>query len=308
MYHKFYIFRSFVQVYIRNLKIVKVLYASRPIVISIPFSYYYVVFHTESDSSPMDSITFLGVAGARFMVSRQLAASGGIWLDLGGMCILIDPSPGSIIQSANRKLDAEKLVAIILSHRHLDHSADVNIMVEAMTNGGFNRHGMLFAPADALGEEPVVYSYLRNFLESITLLEAGKSYNIGDVSFTTPIRHIHPVETYGMVFRTPRCNFAYLADTRYFETLADSYRSDLLIINMVLTEPRPPIDHLSIPDVVKIVDAVRPRVMILSHFGLHVWREGPCPIADRISKQTGCRVIAARDGMRFDPTTFEEIR
>jgi ribonuclease BN (tRNA processing enzyme) len=101
------------------------------------------------NSKTKDKIIFLGTAGARFMVSRQLAASGGIWLDLSGTQILIDPGPGCIVQVTKRKLNPEKLNAIVLSHRHLDHAADTNVMVEAMTNGGFNRHGRLFAPADA---------------------------------------------------------------------------------------------------------------------------------------------------------------
>lgn len=258
--------------------------------------------------NPTDTVTFLGVAGARFMVSRQLAASGGLWLDLSGTLILIDPGPGSIVQAAGRKLDAGKLSAIILSHRHLDHSSDANIMIEAMTSGGFNRHGRLFAPADALGDEPVVYSYLRKYLEGVTVLEEGRTYQVGDVSFSTPVRHIHPVETYGMVFKSSRYDFAYLADTRYFEGLARHYRSDLLIVNMVLTEPRPPVDHLSIPDVVAIIKEARPKLALLSHFGMHVWYQKPRLIAEQISRETGTRVIAARDGMKLDLAGLEEIK
>ena len=71
-------------------------------------------------------------------------------------------------------------------------------MIEAMTDGGFKRRGWLFAPADALETEPVIFSYLRGYLESIEVLEEGKSYSIGNISFDTPIRHVHPVETYGM--------------------------------------------------------------------------------------------------------------
>ena len=87
----------------------------------------------KNPDSSTDTITFLGTAGARFMVSRQLAASGGLWLNLKGTEILIDPGPGCIVQSTRRKLNAEKLSAIILSHRHLDHVGDANVMIEAMT-------------------------------------------------------------------------------------------------------------------------------------------------------------------------------
>jgi ribonuclease BN (tRNA processing enzyme) len=259
-----------------------------------------------TENASTNTITFLGTAGARFMVSRQLAASGGIWLNLSGTQILLDPGPGSIVQSTKRKLNAEKLSAIVLSHRHLDHSADVNVMVEAMTNGGFNRHGWLYAPADALENEPVIFSYLRKFIEGVVVLEEGKSYTIGNISFSTPVRHIHPVDTYGMVFQSGGHNFAYIADTQYFEGLIKSYASELLIINMVFTEPRPPIEHLSIPDAARIIEGIKPKVAILSHFGMHVWQAKPWKIAEELSQQTGVKVIAARDGMKFDLAQMEE--
>ena len=259
-----------------------------------------------NDNTSADTITFLGTAGARFMVSRQLAASGGLWLNLSGIEMLIDPGPGSIVQSTKRKLNAEKLSAIILSHRHLDHSADVNVMVEAMTNGGFNRHGWLFAPADALEPEPVIFSYLRKYIEGVVVLEEGKSYTIGNISFTTPVRHVHPVETYGMVFKSKGHTFSYIVDTRYFEGLSQNYNTEMIIINMVLTEPRPPIDHLSIPDAARIIKEIKPRIAILSHFGLHVWQAKPREIARELSEQTGIKVIAARDGMKFDLAQLEE--
>ena len=255
-----------------------------------------------------DSITFLGTAGARFMVSRQLAASGGIWLNLNGTQILIDPGPGSIVQTTKRKLNAEKLSAIILSHRHLDHSADTNVMVEAMTNGGFNHRGWLYAPADALDNEPVIFSYLKKFIEGVVVLEEGKSYTLGNITFSTPVRHVHPVETYGMIFRSQGHSFSYITDTRYFEGLNKSYAaSELLIINTVFTEPRPPVDHLAIPDAARIIAEIKPKVAILSHFGLHVWQAKPGKIAEELSKQTGVKVIAARDGMKFDLAQLGEM-
>lgn len=260
------------------------------------------------DKSPSsDTITFLGTAGARIMVANQILASGGLWLNLSGTEILLDPGPGTIVQATKRKLRADKLSAIILSHRHLDHSADTNIMIEAMTQGGLKRHGRLFAPADALETEPVIFSYIRKFIDDIETLEAGKSYSIGDISFTTPVRHIHQVETYGLVFRTTEHTFSYIADTRYFDGLCQHYGGDLLIINVVFLEPRPPTDnplmptdHLSVPDAEHIITELKPKVAILTHFGMTVWRAKPWEVAQRLSQDTGVKVIAARDGMKFD--------
>jgi phosphoribosyl 1,2-cyclic phosphodiesterase len=253
-----------------------------------------------------DTITFLGTAGARFVVASQLLASGGLWLNLSGTEILLDPGPGCIVQSTKRKLKATKLSAIILSHRHLDHSADVNIMTEAMTDGATKRRGWLFAPADALETEPVIFSYLRDYLEGIEVLQEGKSYSVGNISFETPIRHIHPVETYGMRFKTGEHTFSCITDSRYFDGLCQNYGGELLIINVVFLEPRP-IDHLSVPDAERIIMKLKPKVAILTHFGMTMWRAKPWEIAQRLSEETGVRVIAARDGMKFDLSQLDTV-
>ncbi len=253
-----------------------------------------------------ESITFLGTAGARFMVSRQILASGGIWLKLDGTEILLDPGPGSIVQATKRKLDPEKLSAIIVSHRHLDHSNDTNIMVEAMTGGGFKKHGVLFAPGDALGSEPIVYTYVRNYLEGVEVMEEGKSYRVGGVSFTTPVRHIHQVETYGATFTTAQHTFSYITDSRYFDGLIEKYRGELLIISTARLDAGHPFDHLSTPDVARIVTALKPKTAILTHFGMTVWRAKPWLVAEKLSQETGIRVIAARDGMKFDLGKLED--
>jgi ribonuclease BN (tRNA processing enzyme) len=265
------------------------------------------VLKKSDESAPLDTITFLGTAGARFMVSKQLAASGGMWLNLNGTQVLIDPGPGCIVQTTKRKLNAEKLSAIIISHRHLDHSGDANVMVEAMTGGGFRRHGRVFLPADALAPEPVVFSYLKSYVEGITMLEAEKAYEIGNISFKTSVRHVHPVETYGMVFTSASLTIGYISDTLYFQGLAASYAgSDLIIINMVLTEPRPPVEHLSMADTEVLIKEIKPKIAILSHFGMNVWKARPWLVAEEMSQKTGVRVTAARDGMKFDLTQLKE--
>lgn len=234
------------------------------------------------------------------MVTKQLAASGGLWLNLNGTEILIDPGPGCIVQSTKRKLKADNLSAIIVSHRHLDHSADVNIMIEAMTNGGFDPRGRLFAPSDALGKEPIIFSYLKDYIEGITALEEGGTYTIGNITFSTPVRNKHTVETYGMVFRTNGHTFSYVSDTQYFDGLCQNYASDLIILNVVLTQPRKPVYHLSISDAENIIKETKPKTAILHHFGMGVWQAKPWEIARRMSEQSGIRVIAARDGMVFN--------
>ncbi|TMC00801.1 MAG: MBL fold metallo-hydrolase [Chloroflexi bacterium] len=128
-------------------------------------------------------VTFMGTAGARFMVAKQLAASGGLYIEEGGARVSLDPGPGAVVQYAKRKVDLTKLDAIVISHRHLDHCGDVNVMVEAMTDGGFRHRGRLFCPPDALDDDPVVLKYLRHFPEEVVRLQPETKYTVNGLSF-----------------------------------------------------------------------------------------------------------------------------
>jgi ribonuclease BN (tRNA processing enzyme) len=249
----------------------------------------------------MCSILFLGTAGARVTVFKQIMASGGLWVEASGARILIDPGPGSLVQIAKRKLDPAKLHGIILTHRHLDHSADMNTMIEAMAEGGFRKRGVVLCPADALDDDPVVLRYAREYVQEIRILKAHTDYQFGELKVTSGPRHIHPVECYGLIFHTAAGEVALVADTRYFPGLAQEYRSDYMIVNVVLMEPREGVDHLSIPEAAQLIAAARPRKAIITHFGMTVWRAKPWELAQRLSEETGVPVAAARDGMRFIP-------
>ena len=148
----------------------------------------------------MNKIKFLGTAGARFVVTKQLRSSGGIWITLDDTNILIDPGPGSLVKchSSKPKLNPLDLDGIILTHRHLDHSNDINVMIEAMTDGGFKKKGVVFAPIDTLEDDPVIQKYVRSYVEKIEILKEKGTYYIKNISFSTPIKHNHGVETYGL--------------------------------------------------------------------------------------------------------------
>jgi ribonuclease BN (tRNA processing enzyme) len=253
-----------------------------------------------------DQVIFLGTGGARFVVSRQIRASGGMWFQIGGTEFIVDPGPGALARATAKrkpKLDPGKLDGILLSHRHLDHSADVNVMIEAMTAGGLERRGTLFLPHDALAEDPVVLRYMQERVAEIVFLEEGRSYRVGEVPFCTPIKHVHgSVETYGMVFDAGGWTISYVADTRFFPELVDHYAGEVLILNVVRhAEPEGyELDHLNVADAKRIVQATRPEVAILTHFGMTMLRAKPWEVAAALEVETGVRVIAARDGMRYE--------
>jgi ribonuclease BN (tRNA processing enzyme) len=254
----------------------------------------------------MNFIKFLGTAGARIVVTKQLRASGGIWLSLDETNVLIDPGPGTLVRciSSRPKLNPLLLDGIIVTHKHLDHSNDINIMIEAMTEGGFNKKGKVFAPKDALEEDPVILKYVRNYVNEIEILKEGGKYILKNINFTTPVKHIHSVETYGLKITGSKITIALITDTLYFNGLENFYKSDVLILNTVRLEPKAnlkyDIQHLTIKDARKIIDCLKPSLAILTHFGMTILRAKPWEIADKMSSDLGIKVIAANDGMQIN--------
>ena len=100
-------------------------------------------------------------------------------------------------------------------------------------------------------------------------------------------------------FLDPFLSVSYIADTRYFPELAEFYRADVVIMNVVRPSASE-LDHLSAPDAGELVKAMRPRLTVLTHFGMRMLSAKPWVIAREMSERTGCKVVAASDGMLLD--------
>ena len=234
------------------------------------------------------------------VVLNQMRKSGGLWLKLDDVNILQDPGPGSLVMAHQLGLRPRDLDAIILSHRHIDHSNDINVMIEAMTGGGFNPRGKLIAPSDCLENDPVILQYVRPFVE-INVIKKGIEIAIGDVKIGFPLRNMHPVETYGAVYTFKAGRLGYIPDTEYFPELVNAFSGvDYLIINVVRMKTDKKIRHLNMEEAGELIGRIRPQKAILTHFGLQVLKSSPQRQARLISEKTGVEVIAATDGMTVD--------
>ncbi len=254
----------------------------------------------------MAIVKILGTAGARYVVAKQLRSSAGTYVEHEGTRLMLDPGPGTLVRMASAKprLEVEKLHGILLSHAHLDHSNDVNILIDALTEGGFKRRGVLLAPKECLeGDTAVVLRYLRPFLKEIRVLQPETSYQIGKIRLRTSGRHYHTAETYGFIMELGGQKVGFVVDTLFFPGLIDYYREcQILILNVVRYKPHPSpnVQHLCVKDVEEILEAIRPQKAILTHFGMTMIRARPHQVAEKLSRKLGLEVLAAYDGLTLE--------
>ena len=248
----------------------------------------------------VDEIIFVGSGGGRMTTVTQLRATGGLWITLDGMNLAVDPGPGALVHYRSQKLglDPARLDAVILTHKHLDHSGDVNAVIEAMTTGGTRKRGAVFAPRDAYENDPVILRYVRDYPQETRVLEPEGRYTIGAVAVETPLRLLHPG---GDLWASIPGVAVHGEPDRLHRLLSGSgagVSGDVLILNVVYKDPRDAV-HLAVPDARRLIDALRPRLAVLTHFGMTMIRANPRKLADSLSRETGVRVLAARDGWRL---------
>ncbi len=252
-----------------------------------------------------DEIVFLGTGGARYVIAKQLRATGGMLFRIGSKNIIVDPGPESLCRllAYVPKFSPEKIDAIILSHKHIDHSADINVYLDVITRGGFSKKGVLIAPQDAFGEDGVIFRYLLEYLEEVKIIRPELRVDFNNVVFEFPLKHDHRVETYGFRLEHADYSISYIADTKFFPEIINAYRADILVLNLLRLEPSE-IDHLSIPDCEEIISGIRPKVAIITHFGMTMLRQGPWKVARQLKEKTNVTVLAAEDGKHY---TIEKL-
>ena len=246
------------------------------------------------------NVYLLGTAGARYVVAKQLRASAGTVLEDDGEFLLIDPGPGTIVHLAKHKIPVEKIRNILVSHKHLDHSADLNVIVDAITEGTFKKRGRLFIPKEAW-DEGALLSYLREALAETIFLAEKEAYQTTKFSFKTTKKLLHSAETYGFIFNLKDGkSLGFLVDTAFFEELISEFQGvNYLIVNVVRYEPKEGVLHLSVQDVRKLLASLRPELTVITHFGMTMLRANPFKVAKDLSSELNLKVVAAYDGLRL---------
>lgn len=240
---------------------------------------------------------------------HQARATGGMWFRYGGLSGVIDPGPGSLVhmRGASPELDPHTLRLIVLTHKHLDHSSDINVVAEAMTGGGFEKQGTVVIPDDSVnGEDPVLLKYMARKVGRISVCKDGESIPLECGVTVEPVMHIHHgVDCFGMIFRKPGLpTWGMLSDTRPLPHFPERYRDcAYLSLNVTFPDKKKHLDHMSAEDAGELLDKLHPKLATLTHLGMTMLDIGPDVIAKRVERPK-TRVLAARDGMIIDLNTL----
>lgn len=199
--------------------------------------------------------------------------------------------------------------ALLVSHNHLNHCNDINAVIDAMTYGGFDRNGILVANKTAINGtaslEPFLQKRYKDFLERFIVLEAGRKVGINDVEIIAlKAKHSDP-NAIGFKFITPEYTLTYTGDTMYSVEAVEEYEnSNVLILNVPCLSKEEDRYNLCKEDAIKIIQRVKPRLAIITHFGINFVKADPLYEVREIQKETNVQVIAATDGMIVNPLSY----
>ncbi len=263
----------------------------------------------ENFKYPENFLKYIGTGGGRFSMIKQIRSTGGIWFDYGGLRGVIDPGPGSLarICAAVPALDMTSADVVILTHKHIDHSTDINVAIEAMTHGGFDRRGTLVAPEDALqGPDPVVMKHSQNKIPEIKIPEDGVTIETGKGVCIEPVKHIHHgVDCFGYVFRREGLKeWGIISDSRIMPCFCERYAScAFLSVNATFLDKKPRLDHISVTEARELISKIGPQTAVLTHLGAMLTAPEQAGCLDNLeTPQT--KILPASDGMVVDLDTL----
>ncbi|HIQ49946.1 MAG TPA: MBL fold metallo-hydrolase [Nanoarchaeota archaeon] len=123
----------------------------------------------------MVSIKFLGTGGGRFVTITQKRATGGFYIDAGKAKLYVDPGPGALVHAIKERIPLRKLDAIFVSHAHIDHINDAQVLIEALTNGCTKKNGIFIGSISAVED---LDEYHKSYLEKIVPLNQRKNLSL----------------------------------------------------------------------------------------------------------------------------------
>jgi ribonuclease BN (tRNA processing enzyme) len=247
-------------------------------------------------------VIFLGTAGSTAVVSKHARSAGGIVIQVDELQFHLDPGPGAMVKAKEHGVNVQHTTAILVSHNHINHCNDLNAIVEAMTYGGLEQRGIILGSKSVLQATNQSYPFLTAYhqaqVERIIPLEKNHKVGVEMVEIhALPVEHTD-TSAVGFKLYCPKFIVSYTGDTRYSEELVASLQgTDFLILNVPYPGNKSAGMNLDTVSATKIINQVRPKIAVLTHFGLEMLKADPILEAREVQRITGVQTIAAQEGL-----------
>jgi len=247
-------------------------------------------------------IYILGTSGDGIVTSRQVLGSGGIVVKTENLQTHIDPGPGALVQAAKYGVNTRDTSFLLVSHEHLNHASDATNVIAGMTYDRMDIRGVVGAPRKLFDNEstgitiPQIY---RQAVERILYLKPGDKIEVEDLHVIITNTK-HTPESLGFILESEGVRVGIPGDTGYDKKVFDEYKDcDLLILNMKHGFNYEDKNSLGADDIIRIIEQCTPKTILLTHFGMKLYNQGPLYIAReiRMKSKISCQVMTARDGM-----------
>ncbi len=256
----------------------------------------------------MGRIIFLGTGGCGSIMHNQVRSTGGIVLQIGDQQIHLDPGPGAILRKKEHGINPAETTAILVSNSELEHSHDTNILLSALSSG-MEQNGVLVAAHSVVNNPGSGFrAKCKKRLKSLHPVKPGDLIKLGGLNVQAlPTKHADP-HAVGFKMFTDDYVMSYTSDTEYSKSVVRSYEgSDILILNVLQSALNKQKNNLNSDDAKKIIEQVKPKLAILTHFGEDMLNANPMYEARDIQRSTGIQTIAAFDGFKIDPRSYSAI-
>jgi ribonuclease BN (tRNA processing enzyme) len=194
-------------------------------------------------------------------------ASSGYLLEHDGFRLLIDCGSG-VLSKLQNKIQPEELNAIVLSHYHPDHNADIGVLQHARLIQGFLGKTKVTLPI--YGHSLDTGEFTKLTYKDVT---KGVAYNpeapisVGPFKISFQ-RTTHPVPCYAMRIETTNGTIVYTADSAYLdEFVSFSKDADVLLCecNFYAHQTGSKAGHMTSSEAGSLAQQARVKQLILTH-------------------------------------------
>ena len=256
-------------------------------------------------------IIFFGTGGGRINLVRQVRGTGGFRINTPTANIHVDPGPGALLHTIRNGQSPLLIDVVLVTHNHVDHFSDSMVMIEAMSNYGLKKRGIIIGSQRVINgdvnnhnQDRGIPLYTQSKADEVYAADDGVKKHFetekGGFDIETHFLKHDEMTGYGFKLWIDHHVIGHITDTEYFPEMGAKFAGcELLIINCIKPEADPYKGHLTTNEVIEILKIAKPEQCIITHLGLKMIKSDPNLQAEKITKETGVKTIAARDGMRI---------